>query len=133
MRKSDIFVGNINRCVKRVMISSVEKGKNSFGYSVIESEPYKENAILIRLGKETYADLENIDSHLHYVYLKTNHREEQLQRSQTVLTTTPIDCEALYVDKESLRPYESLKSEKDKISVKRLKIEAKHGIDKTNK
>ncbi|MBE6138118.1 MAG: hypothetical protein E7173_00045 [Firmicutes bacterium] len=123
MRKKDIFVGNINMCVKRSTTTSVEIGGVSFGHTITESELYKENAILIRLGKNVYADLENIDSHLHYVYLKAHHTDGILQRENVVLTTVPVDCGSLFVDCNTLTPYESLNCEKEIVSVKKLKME----------
>lgn len=129
MRKRDIYVGNINKCVKRVMTNDIEKGESTFGYSVIEGKPYKENAILIKLGKDTYADLEKIDSYLYYAYLKSNSNDEYLQRAQLVLTTSPVCCNSLYVDESSLKPYESLTCEKYKISIKRLKLEVSHRLN----
>jgi len=117
MKKEQIFLGNIKRCVK----FSINDDFFEFGIPPIlkiEDELYKENAILIKTKNGDYVDLENLTSFIDYIKLYVHIKKNYYQPGSLLMPTHANYINALFVDEQSLRPYQT-KEQKD-ISVYQL-------------
>lgn len=117
MKMNRVFIGSIMKCTKDKVVTIYEGGGECFDTRDLRFDVYKPHAILIKLGKGKYVDLETIESHLDYLYLKV----QTTNSNKIILPTTSHGEGSLFVDEKSLRPYENIQNEK--ISVKRLKKE----------
>ena len=134
MKPEQIFIGNIKRCTEyKEHITSQDKtyinGQcficDEFGYIETNSEFFKENAILIKIKKGGYVDLERLNSLLDYIRVYKDIRFNGYMLGGLMMDTSPHDLNSLFVDKKSLKPYYSNEQTKN-ISVRQLKKQLKN-------
>lgn len=123
MKTEQIFIGNINKCVKYEERPTCISGSDSFGHIVTDYELYKENVILIKIENGGYVDLERFNSILDHIKIKQAITEGGYILGGLMMPTYAYCMDALFVDKKSLRPYYANADEQQKknISVHKLK------------
>ena len=91
MDNKRLFIGNIKKCTKldlsNIFVASDFKGKQKCGKPVIDSEIYKENAILVRTYRYGFVDLEDYD------------------KKTIEMSINPVKEGDLFVDYDSLKVY----------------------------
>jgi hypothetical protein len=136
MKTNLVFVGNIRRCVGFTnrptrpeplytprLIPSLPFKEDM--YIDVESEPYKEDAILIKTNNYGYVDVDTLNLPL-LIYISTLSQKDPLDPThkfkKAVMMTFPCKEGALFVERESTKPYKEIFPEVEKeISIGRLK------------
>lgn len=133
MKPEQIFVGNIRKCTKYESHTTFQSetyingrfiGGDGFGYIDTDDELFKENAILIKIEKGGYVDLERLNSILDYVRIYKDIKDGYMLGG-LMMPTSPHGIDNLFVDKKSLKPYYSNEQTKN-ISVHQLKKQLKN-------
>ncbi len=125
MNKDQIFIGTIRKCttyeVRSVFCHSTHIdgqciGVDGIGYNLIDSEIYKENAILIDLKDRGYIDLESLDSFLDCIRVYQTYGY-----GLDLMSFSPNHIGELFVDASTLRPYYDTAQKSKHVSVYQLK------------
>ena len=128
MKKDQIFIGDIKKCTKHDehTILSIEGpfGGDFFGYTEVESELYKKDAILVKVTNHGYVDLEDLNSALDMLRVKKYITKSGWINNSWIMSTSPNYVDDLFVDSNSIRPYYKNENS-EKISIKQLKKEKK--------
>ena len=133
MKTDRVFVGDIKKCTKHIMepvfssstyIGDDCIGCDCFGHTIVESELYKENAVLIEFNGG-YVDLDNLKNVVDYIKVHKDITRDGFYMGGLIMSTMPHTSDSLFVDSSSLKPYQS-QNNKDNISVKQLRKERKH-------
>lgn len=134
MKPEQIFIGNIKKCTKyethTVFSSSMYLGDHcigcdSFGHIEQEDELYKKQAILIKIEKGGYVDLERFNSILDHIRINRDITKDGYRLGGLMMSTSPHRINSLFVDEKSLKPYYNEKQQTSDISVWQLKKQAK--------
>lgn len=132
MKTGQIFIGDIRKCTKyeahnifssSFFIGDECIGSDAFGYIDLESEIYKENAILIKIENGGYVDLERFNSILDYIRIYKDIRKDGYMLGGLMMPTSANNINSLFVDEESLKPYYTTKKIPKNISLRKLKKE----------
>lgn len=130
MKASRVFTGDIKKCIKyeEHSLFSLETyigedciGCDSFGHTVAECELYKENAVLIEFNGG-YVDLDNLKTIKDYISAYGDVTKDGFYIGGLIMPTSPHACDSLFVDSESLKPYQN-KDNKRNISARQLRKE----------
>lgn len=132
MKTELIYIGDImkNKKTKLVRTQGVQCMSLSFGISSfnIEEEKHKENAILIKVGKGGYVDIDSIHSILDLLEIKMRLRKDgSFTTGGIILVNGQSPFEELYVDPNTIKPYENTEKRKN-ISIWQLKKERKNRL-----
>ncbi len=132
MDSKQIFIGNIKKCTKydisTTFSSETYIGEqciscDSFGYIQEESEIAKENAVLIRVAKSRYVDIDSYRSAVDYFKVRQSLTGTRMNMDGIVMSTSPYHVGCLFVDEDSLQPYYTEEQDPKNISVRKLKKE----------
>lgn len=135
MKTDQIFIGNIRKCTKYKMHTTLISslfigdqcvGSDSFGHIETDDELYKENAVLIKIKNGGYVDLERFNSILDYIKIYRSITKNGYRLDGLMMSTSAHCIDSLFVDEKSLKPYYSNKSQINNISVRQLKKEKKN-------
>lgn len=135
MKPEQIFIGNIRKCTKyethttfssNTYINGECAGCDSFGYIEKEDELYKENAILIKIAKGGYVDLENFKSIIDFISIYRDIEKDGWRLGGKMMSTSSYCLGCLFVDEKSLRPYYNEKQQVSDITVWQLKKQIKN-------
>ena len=111
MRPEQIFIGNIRKCTKyeshtifqsKTYMDEECIGFDFFGCLNIDDELFKENAILIKIEKGGYVDLERFNSILDYVKIYKDITKDGYVLGGLMMSTYSHGLDSLFVDKKSL-------------------------------
>lgn len=126
----NVFIGTINKCTQydiekifsdEVYIGNSWIGGDSIGYIIKDGLPFKENAILLKVAKDGYVDLDTLNSFLDEIKVKSNiSKNGGFYLNGLILSNSPHKFGCLYVDESTLKQYKPLKEIK-KPTVKKLK------------
>ncbi len=128
MNTSQIFTGTIRRCTEHEVHSIFSLstyidgqciGCDGIGSVHIDSEIYKENAVLIKLQNGDYVDLESLDSILDYIRIYQSYSYGL--RGLMMSSFQPNHVGELFVDDTSLKPYYGDEQASKHVSVYQLK------------
>lgn len=106
MKTDQIFIGDINKCTKyethNTFSSSTYIGDecvscDSIGYIDTDDEPYKENAILIKIENGGYVDLERFNSILDYISIYQDITKDGFRLGGLMMSTSPCCVDDLFV------------------------------------
>ena len=134
MKSEQIFIGDIRKCTKyerhttfetKTYINGQSIGLDGFGYIKTEDELFKENAILIKIEKGGYVDLETINSVLDYIRIHKDKTKDGYRLGGLMMSTSSHKLNSLFVDRDSLKPYYSNEQTKN-VSVRQLKKQIKN-------
>jgi len=134
MKPEQIFIGNIRKCTKyeshttfqsKTYINGECIGADGFGYVDTDDELFKENAILIKIEKGGYVDLERFNSILDYIRIYKDITKDGYMLGGLMMSTSSHGLDSLFVDEDSLKPYYNNEQTK-KISVRQLKKQVKN-------
>lgn len=129
MNTSQIFTGTIRRCTEHEVHSIFSLstyidgqciGCDGIGSVHIDSEIYKENAILIRLQNGSYVDLESLDSFLDCIRTYQSY-SYGLRGKGLMMYCNPDYVGSLFVDTSTLKPYYGDTQASKHVSVYQLK------------
>jgi|GEM_PF-957631 len=134
MKTDQIYIGNINRCTKYVSHTTFSSEtfigddcicSDSFGYIDKDFEPYKENAILIKLKNGGFVDLENLNTVLDHLEVLTTSTKDGFYLGGIIMSNH-AHCEGcLFVDQISLKSYYPENKNDVNISARQLKKQIK--------
>lgn len=134
MKPEQIFIGNIRKCTKYDLHTTLQCktyvngeciGSDGFGYIDTDDELFKENAILIKIGKDGYVDLERFNSILDYLRIYKNVTKNGYMLGGLIMSNSSYGLDSLFVDEDSLKPYYNNEQIKN-ISVRQLKKQVKN-------
>lgn len=134
MKPEQIFIGDIRKCTKyeeheifesKTYINGVCIGCDRLGYIKKDDELFKENAILIKIKKGGYVDLERFNSILDYIRIYKDIIKDEYMLGGLMMPTSSYGLDSLFVDENSLKPYYN-KEQANNISVRQLKKQLKN-------
>lgn len=133
MRVDRVFIGDIKKCTKyeehniftsKTYIDGDCIDCDSFGHIKTESELYKKDAILLYVKDGGYVDLDNLKTLFDYIKVSNYITKDGCYFGGLIMTTSPYQCDSLFVDYDSIRPYKN-KNNKETISARQLRKEFK--------
>lgn len=132
MKPEQIFIGSIRKCTKYEMhttfsmtisIGGAPLGTDSFGYIEQDSILEKENAVLVKLEKGGYVDLDTFNSALDYLRIYKDVTKHGYRTGGLILSTSPNKIGSIFVDESSVKPYYQTKDKVKNITFGKLKKE----------
>jgi len=130
MKTNQIFRGDIKICTSYETYTSIVSeayigdqciGRDCLGHIELDSEFYKRNAILLRIRRDKYVDLNRIASILDYIKIYLESRRKGFYLEDLAISTRPWSKGSLFVDEKSLKPYFDNMKQVSDISILRLK------------
>ena len=125
INKENIFVGNIIECIKYQIHPKciINDGitVDTFGNTEIETTPYRENVILIKIidNPAGYIALDDIKNIFDYKEIYNQITENGYYMGGIIMSNYPSDKGDKYIDEGSLKSY--YQDEKGKVKVKQIK------------
>lgn len=130
MKPESIYIGDIMKIKKAELVRT--QGVQCMGLAIgissfkTEEEKYKENATLIKVGNGGYVDIDSIHSVLDLLEIKMLLcKDGSFRTGGIILVGGQSPFEKLYVDLNTIKPYENIEGRKN-ISVWQLKKERKN-------
>jgi hypothetical protein len=124
MKPENLFIGNLNKCVKYNEILDFECGDSVLGHREIENELYERDVVLLKTKNGNYVDVRELNLFLQIsLFLMPNgsvHYPMDYPYN-AMLTTYPWRNGQLFVDKDSLVPYYSKDNDLKNVSIHKLK------------
>ncbi len=126
MKIEQVLVGNIRVCTGYIdpaasCIGSDYEGSGEY----IESEPFKENAVLLKIKNGGYVDLDLINSFLDRIRIKKNIKKDGYIIDELMMAVFPTSNSCLFVEKDSLKVYYDNTDQTNNISLHKLKKQTK--------
>lgn len=130
MKPEQIFIGNIRRCTKyeshpvyssNMYVNEQCLMSESFERIKKEDELYKEHAILIKIERGGYVDLERFNSILDHIRIHRDITKNGYRLGGLMMPTSAQYMGNLFVDEKSLKPYYTDNKQNNNISVRQLK------------
>lgn len=120
MKADQIFIADLRKCTD-LHFKGIHMDDASFGLISNDSEPFKKDAILIKIDDGRYVDLEALDSALDYIKVRCITALDRFRIGGLIIPTFPFKSEAIFVDENTLRPYSTKKPMPNHIAFKQLK------------
>lgn len=120
MKSDQIFVADLRKCTD-LHFNGIHIDGASVGCISADSEPFKKDAILIKIDDGRYVDLEALDSALDYIKVRCITALCQSCVGSLIIPTFTFKSGAIFVDESTLKPYLNQKVMPNHIAFKQLK------------
>lgn len=130
MKIEGVYVGTIRKCTKydhhesfrnETFINGISLGCSGFGHIEVDDEPYKENAMLVKIENGGYVDLGRFNSILDYLKIYKSFTKNGFTLGGLMMSTSAHKLNSLFVDEETLEPYYKNNSKQKNVSMLKLK------------
>lgn len=136
MQIEEVFIGDIRKCNKYEMhptfksetfINGVSLGCDCFGFIETDSEPYKENATILKIKNGGYVDLDNLKTIIDCWKVDSLMRENGgYSLKGIMMSTSESFLNGLFVDEKSLKPYFKEQIDVETMSLRKVRRAVKN-------